>query len=113
VYGLADVLVLPARDEPWGLVINEAMACGLAVIAHEHCGAAVDLVAADNGFKLSGFSIEELAAAMNCLIEDRARLRAMQESSQQKIRDWTIERAADGIAKSILAKSKQKTLKQD
>lgn len=113
VYGLADVLVLPARDEPWGLVINEAMACGLAVIAHEHCGAAVDLVAEDNGFKLSGFSIEELAAAMNCLIEDRDRLRAMQESSQQKIRDWTIERAADGIAKSILAKSKQKTLKQD
>ena len=36
VYAMADVLVLPARDEPWGLVINEAMACGLAIIAHEH-----------------------------------------------------------------------------
>ena len=103
VYAMADVLVLPARDEPWGLVINEAMACGLAIIAHEHCGAAVDLVDADNGFKLSGFSAEELAAAMNCLIEDRARLLAMQERSRQKIQGWTIERSAQGIAEAVLS----------
>lgn len=103
VYGLANVLVLPAREEPWGLVINEAMACGLAIIAHQHCGAAVDLVDTDNGFKLSGFSVGELAAAMNCLIEDKARLRAMQESSRRKIQDWTIERSAKRIADAVLA----------
>jgi len=103
VYAMADVLVLPARDEPWGLVINEAMACGLAIIAHEHCGAAVDLVDADNGFKLSGFSVDELAAVMKRLIDDRDKLRAMQESSRLKIQDWTIERSAEGIAEAVLA----------
>ncbi|MBL8208807.1 MAG: glycosyltransferase family 4 protein, partial [Blastocatellia bacterium] len=70
VYAMADALVLPARDEPWGLVINEAMACGLAIIAHEHCGAAIDLVGEGNGFKLASFSAEELAQAMNRLIQN-------------------------------------------
>ncbi len=101
VYAMADVLVLPARDEPWGLVINEAMACGLAIVAHEHCGAAVDLVAEDNGFRLSGFSVEELAAAMNQLIHDQGLLDSMKEASRQKIQDWTIENAANGIIEAI------------
>ncbi|MDX2042428.1 MAG: glycosyltransferase family 4 protein [Acidobacteriota bacterium] len=103
VYGLADVLVLPARDEPWGLVINEAMASGLAIIAHQHCGAAVDLVAEDNGFKLSGFSVEELAAAMNALIHDQGLLNSMKANSLRKIQAWTIENAADGIVEAIAA----------
>lgn len=109
VYAMADVLILPASQEPWGLVINEAMVCGLAIIAHQHCGAAVDLVDADNGFKLSGFSVDELAAAMNSLIENPARLRAMQESSRQKIQDWTIENSAKGIVEAIFTRRRQAT----
>lgn len=103
VYAMADVLVLPARDEPWGLVINEAMTCGLAIIAHGHCGAAVDLVAEDNGFKLSGFTEEELAAAMNQLIDDEGLLDSMKEASRRKIQGWTIEQAANGIFDAIVS----------
>ena len=28
IFALADVFVLPSRHEPWGLIVNEAMACG-------------------------------------------------------------------------------------
>ncbi len=100
-YSLGDVLVLPARDEPWGLVVNEAMASGLAVIAHEHCGAAVDLVGPDNGVKLMTFVVEELALALRQIALDDDLRRRMQERSKQKISGWSIENAARGIIKAV------------
>ena len=43
-YAAADALVLPSERETWGLVINEALACGVPVIASTGCGAVDDLV---------------------------------------------------------------------
>jgi glycosyltransferase involved in cell wall biosynthesis len=39
-YGRADVFVHPAPDEPWGVSVTEALACGVPVIAAEGVGAA-------------------------------------------------------------------------
>ncbi len=44
VLALADTLVLPSRSEPWGLVVNEAMVCGLPVVVSDRCGCVADLV---------------------------------------------------------------------
>lgn len=106
-YALSDALVLPASQEPWGLVINEGMASGLAVIAHRSCGAAVDLVAADNGFTLETFSVEELSSAMRLIAADRARLGSMKSRSLEKIRDWSIDAAAVGIIRAVESSAKQ------
>ena len=43
-YRAADVLVLPSRHEPWGLVVNEAMACGTPAIVSDRVGSGPDLV---------------------------------------------------------------------
>lgn len=43
-YRAADILVLPSRWEPWGLVVNEAMACGTPCIVSDVVGAGPDLV---------------------------------------------------------------------
>lgn len=100
-YALADVLVLPARQEPWGLVVNEAMACGLAIIAHQHCGAAVDLVNIDNGVVLTGFSADELAQAMRKIAADVTLLGSMQRCSREKIQAWSIQAATSGILQAV------------
>ncbi len=100
-YSMADVLILPASREPWGLVVNEAMACGLAVIAHCHCGATVDLVNAKNGVVLENFSVDEMAQAMNLISGDDDLRRSMQERSRKKIESWSIDAAAQGIIKAV------------
>jgi glycosyltransferase involved in cell wall biosynthesis len=77
VYAFAGCFVLPSTREPWGLVVNEAMAASLPVIVSARCGCAEDLVRqGENGYvfeprdeqqlssyllKMSGFSKEELA----------------------------------------------------
>ena len=38
------VLILPSTYEPWGLVVNEAMAAGMPVLVSNEVGAHYDLV---------------------------------------------------------------------
>jgi glycosyltransferase involved in cell wall biosynthesis len=45
VYTSADLLVLPSEhDETWGLVVNEAMACGVPAVVSDAVGCGPDLV---------------------------------------------------------------------
>ena len=100
-YALSDALVLPAREEPWGLVINEAMASGLAIISHRHCGAVLDLVDEQNGFVLQGFTVEEMASAMSCITQDCIRLKSLKQKSLERIRDWSMPRTAYQLKQAI------------
>lgn len=43
-YKAADLLVLPTWSDVWGLVINEAMACGLSVVTTDQCVAGLELI---------------------------------------------------------------------
>lgn len=45
LFGTADVFAIPSEREKWGLVINEAAAAGLPILATDQCGAAEDLIA--------------------------------------------------------------------
>lgn len=46
-YAAADVFVFPSLVDVWGLVVNEAMACGLPVLGSRHAGASQQLIAND------------------------------------------------------------------
>ena len=43
-YAVADVFALLSRHEPWGVVVNEAAACGLPLVLSDRVGAAFDLL---------------------------------------------------------------------
>jgi glycosyltransferase involved in cell wall biosynthesis len=61
-YVAADCLVLPSDyDETWGLVVNEAMACGLPCIISDRCGCAPDLGNAGDNSVFSFGNISDLA----------------------------------------------------
>jgi glycosyltransferase involved in cell wall biosynthesis len=64
-YGAADVFVHLPRQEPWGISVGEAIACGLAVVASTSVGAAADLVLPGRTGKIvHGEDPDELAAAL-------------------------------------------------
>jgi glycosyltransferase involved in cell wall biosynthesis len=59
-YAASDVLVLPSEQETWGLVANEALACGKPVIVSDACGCAGDL--ASDGQVGRGFAVANVEA---------------------------------------------------
>lgn len=60
-YALADVFVLPSKFEQWGLVVNEALTCGVPVIASKHVGAVDDLIiGGQNGDVFNAENSDEL-----------------------------------------------------
>ena len=53
-YDLCDVFVLPSIHEPWGLVVNEAMNAGKAIVVSDQVGCQPDLVEnGENGLRVS------------------------------------------------------------
>lgn len=72
-YYHAHALVLPSFFEPWGLVVNEALAAGLPVIASRQVGATYDLIKGkETGYVFDTGSKNDLAQKMKSLSGDKA-----------------------------------------
>jgi glycosyltransferase involved in cell wall biosynthesis len=101
-YGLADIFVFPSLNDIWGLVVNEAMASGLPVIATDKVGAAKDLVEEGvNGFIVRAGDTEALYKRMRVL-GTSPRLRGFfGEKSREIISRWTNKEAVDGFLQAI------------
>lgn len=82
----SDVLVLPSKSEPWGLVVNEAMVCGMPVIVSQTCGCAADLVRKGvNGFTFDHARQAELEEHLSFFIRKPDRITGMGQESLKLI----------------------------
>jgi len=64
-YAAAGAFIHPALEEPWGLVLNEAMACGLPVLSGDHVGAAAELIREGiNGWTFDAGDVGAMSEAM-------------------------------------------------
>lgn len=88
LYRLCDVLVLPSDYEPWALVVNEAVAAGLAVVASHVVGAAAELVR--DGVNGRIFRRGDLDHLTECLMDvtDPQRIDALKSASADALSDW-------------------------
>jgi len=96
LYAAADLFVHPAREERWGVSVQEALACGLPVIASSRVGAAFDLVEpGGNGFLYAAGDDGELAARIgDALALPAGRVR---ETSAAVLARWDYAAAWQGL----------------
>ena len=88
-YQACDLFVLPSETDVWGLVLNEAMANGLPVIASDRVVAALSLIRG-NGFIFPVYDVDELGRDIDLCLRDENQ-KKMAQRSLEIIRDYTIE----------------------
>ena len=102
-YAAADVFVLPSEREPWGLVVNEAMNAGKALIVSDEVGAGRDLIHDGvNGYVVPVGDLKTLAARLRQITGDPALSAAMGASSLRKISTWDFEADVAGLHKALV-----------
>jgi glycosyltransferase involved in cell wall biosynthesis len=103
-YALAEAFVFPSQSDPWGLVVNEAMACGLPVISSEAAGCTADLVEDGwNGRVVRRGDITQLTLAMEELARDALMRTRMGIHSKERILNYSPEACAAGIVEAALS----------
>ncbi|AQG79669.1 glycosyltransferase [Spirosoma montaniterrae] len=100
ILALSNVLVLPSLSEPWGLVVNEAMACGLPVVVSDRCGCVPDLVLPNQtGFVFDPAQPEQLTRHMLAFMNNEIDISRMSRAAQERIAPY----APEAVAQEMLA----------
>jgi glycosyltransferase involved in cell wall biosynthesis len=100
-----DIFCLPSKgpQETWGLAVNEAMACGKAVLVSDKVGCAADLVKnSENGYIFNAGNIEDLKTKLVLLVDDKDKVKAFGEASRRIIKDWNFTNIAQAIENKLL-----------
>jgi glycosyltransferase involved in cell wall biosynthesis len=98
-YATADALALTSDgDETWGLVVNEAMACGVPAIVSDAAGCVPDLIEEDRTG--NAFPTGDVRALAQHLIEFRG---ADADALRRKCADYSMARATEGLERALKA----------
>lgn len=111
VYAAADILALTSESETWGLVANEALACGRPVVLSDAVGAAPDLAADKTAGRV--FPVGDVAA-LTAVLEDIIKSPPTPAMMAAKSEAYSLHSAADGIeaaALSIMSRTQRRGLR--
>lgn len=97
-YRLADVFVLPSEDEPWGLAVNEAMACGTAVVVSDQVGSVPDLIDERCGAVFPTGDVDGLRRALAQVL---AASDEMGRNACARIATWDFEADVAGLTEAL------------
>lgn len=97
-YVAADLFAFPTHFETWGLVVNEAMLCGLPVVCTDRVPAHRDLIIpGETGEVYPAKDTSALADILRRCLADPARLNHMGQMALERIRHWSLERCVEGV----------------
>ena len=111
-YAASDLLVLPSDGgETWGLVVNEAMACGRPCIVSDQVGCGPDLIEVGRtGAIFPLGDVDALAALMTGLTRDPSHLAFMSTQARCRIQKHSIQAAVEGVLRCMAAITGSRTL---
>lgn len=95
-YVAADALMVPGR-ETWGLVANEALACGLPVVMSAEAGASADLISPEVSVAVAERTPEAFADALASVIEHRRTGGGGADECQALVRRCSFAAATTGL----------------
>lgn len=107
IYRLGEIFCLPSAGpgETWGLAVNEAMACGRAVLVSDKVGCTADLVQEGvNGYSFRSNDMNDLEHKINKLVSDSDMLSVMGKASEKLISNWNFDTIA-GAVKNLLQRT--------
>jgi glycosyltransferase involved in cell wall biosynthesis len=103
-YAAADVFAFPTLNDPFGIVLLEAAASGLPLIASPHGGATGDLVhEGESGFVVDPDDLEAHTRALVTLARDPALRERMGRAAHRLTLSRTPETAADEYVRAAMA----------
>ena len=101
-YIIADCLIFPTRQDVWGMVINEAIACGLPVAVSKYAGCSVDLVEDGvNGYIFDPLDSESFTETLSKCINNPGELKLFAERAKEKLKIYNHKNAANTIVNFI------------
>lgn len=95
-YAGHDLYFHPSLSEPWGLVVNEAMAAEMPVLVSKQSGCVEDLVTAETGWTFDAASRESMLAALSAAADARSQWRRMGGAAARRIQAFGLDRFAHG-----------------
>jgi glycosyltransferase involved in cell wall biosynthesis len=102
LYGVGDVFVFPALGDTFGMVVSEAMACSLPVVATSASGEIGERVSDGlNGFIVPPADSDALRERMAVLAEDAELRRAMGEASRRRVKGQSPDTWAEAFETAI------------
>lgn len=94
-YDQADIFLHPARFEPFGVSILEAMASGMVVIGSDATAAVADRINdGENGFVHEVGSEQSLIAKLQYVVQHREQLDPVCRAARKTAEEWPLSRAA-------------------
>lgn len=96
-YSQGSVFVAPSVEDGWGLVVNEAMACGLPVICSANTGASDMIREGEEGFVVPARDVEALKEKIVYLYEHEQERQAMARSALDRIKEFTWDKYGERI----------------
>lgn len=101
-YSIADIFVLPSQNEPWGVVITEAMASGLPIIISDKVGCRGDLLkVGENGFCFEDYRPRQLASYIERFFRNPASIEEMGEKSRDIIKEFDYSFSERNLRKAL------------
>jgi glycosyltransferase involved in cell wall biosynthesis len=102
LYDLCDVFCLPSVHEPWGLIVNELMATGRAVVVSDQVGCQRDLVRdGETGFVHKAYDVPALAAALRRLTTEPGLAQKIGAAGKERIQSWDYEADMRGLKAAL------------
>lgn len=102
VYTSADVFTFCSDNEPFGVVVNEAMLCGCPVVVSNRVGARLDLVReGETGFIYTCGDVDALAKVLTKILLDNELRNKMSIAAIERMKSWSPRENVEAIVEAL------------